>query len=215
MYNFEYVPPAEWKPVQHQLIKLIHKLQDEVREFFTFQFQFVGSSKRNMITRNANSNIGYDFDVNIEVNDPEENFSPEEIRRILRQKLDNITNPNGNRSSSGYDYTEDSTRVLTIKVKDLDNSKILHSCDFCIVYDCQDGRQQYIRYNKMQGSYSWEYQQKGTYDLPYKIDWIKQKGLWQAVRELYLIKKNKNQNINKHSRTIFAETINEIYQKCQ
>lgn len=212
MHDFEYVPNEEWEPVRDELFEIIHRLQDEVRNEFTFQYHFVGSSKRKMITRDRISNTGFDFDVNIEVNDPDENYSAEEIRNILHKGLDRVTNPYGY-SIFGYDYTEDSTRVLTIKVKDRINSRILHSCDFCIIYECGDGRQQYIRYNKKQNSYSWEYQPKGYMDLPAKIDWVKEQGLWQQVRKYYLYKKNINDNPNKHSRTIFAETIHEIWQK--
>ena len=212
MHDFEYVPNSEWEPVRNELFEIIHRLQDEVRDCFTFQFHFVGSSKRKMITRDRNSNTGFDFDVNIEVNDPDENYSAEEIRNILHKGLDRVTNPYGY-SIFGYDYTEDSTRVLTIKVKDRANSCVLHSCDFCIIYECRDGRQQYIRYNKKQNSYSWEYQPKGYMELPAKIEWIKKHGLWQQVRDHYLYKKNINDNHDKHSRTIFAETVHEIWQK--
>lgn len=212
MHNFEYVPKEEWKPIKDELLEIIHRLQNEVRDSFTFQYHFVGSSRRNMITRERNSNTGFDFDVNIEVNDPDEDYSAKEIRNILRKGLDRVTNPYGG-SISGYDYTEDSTRVLTIKVKDRANSRILHSCDFFIVYECSDGRQQYIRYNKKQNSYSWEYQPKGYLELPSKIEWIKKHGLWQQVRENYIDRKNINADDSKKSRSIFAETIHQICQQ--
>ena len=174
IHDFEYVPNEEWEPIREELFELIHRLQDEVRDKFTFQYHFVGSSKRKMITRDRNSNTGFDFDVNIEVNDYDENYSAEEIRSILHKGLDKVNNPYGC-SIFGYDYTEESTRVLTIKVKDKTNACISHSCDFCIIYECDDGRQQYIRYNKKRNSYTWEYQPKGYYDLPVKIEWIKSK----------------------------------------
>ena len=212
MRDYEYVPKEEWQPVRDKLYEIIYNLQHEVGDYFTFQYHFVGSSKRNMITRDRNSNTGFDFDVNIEVNDPDEDYSAEEIRNILREGLDIVNNPNG-RSIFGYDYTEDSTRVLTIKVKDKANSRILHSCDFCVVKDCADGRQQYIHYNKKQQSYSWEYQPKGYYELPEKIEWIKKNGLWQQVRDDYLEKKNMNADKNKKSRSIFAETVHQVCQQ--
>lgn len=162
-----------------------------------------------MITRDRKSNKGFDFDVNIEVNDPDEDYSAKEIRKILHKGLDKITNPYGY-SIFGYDYTEDSTRVLTIKVKDGANSRILHSCDFCIIYECSEGWQQYIRYNKKQRSYSWEYQPKGYYALPDKIKWVKKHKLWQQVRDNYIDKKNTNTDDNKKSRSIFAETIHQV-----
>ena len=214
MYNFEYVPKEEWKPIKDKLIEIIHELQDEVRGYFTFQYHFVGSSERKMITRDRNSNTGFDFDVNIEVNDPDENHSAEKIRNILRKGLDKVNNPNPyGYSILGYNYTEDSTRVLTIKVKDRANACILHSCDFCIIYECGDGRQQYIRYNKKQKSYSWEYQPKGYYKLSDKIEWIKKQKLWQQVRDNYIYKKNTNTDDNKKSRAIFAETIHQVCQQ--
>ncbi|MBO5069316.1 MAG: hypothetical protein J6C37_03010 [Roseburia sp.] len=212
MHDFEYVPKYEWEPVRDELFEIIHRLQDEVREDFTFQYHFVGSSKRKMITRDRNSNTGFDFDVNIEVNDPDGKYSAEEIRNILHRGIDKVNNPYGH-SIFRYDYTEESTRVLTIKVKDKVNSRILHSCDFCIIYECRDGRQQYIRYNKKQNSYSWEYQPKGYMELPAKIEWVKKHGLWQQVRNDYIYKKNTNTDENKKSRSVFADTVHQVCQQ--
>ena len=76
MHDFEYVPKEEWEPIRDELLEIIHRLQNEVRDDFTFQYHFVGSSKRKMITRDQNSNIGFDFDVNIEVNDPTKTILP-------------------------------------------------------------------------------------------------------------------------------------------
>lgn len=213
-HDFDYVPTYEWKPVRDELLVIIHKLQNEVRKHFTFRYYFVGSSKRNMITRDRKSTIGFDFDVNIEVNDPDEDYSAEEIRKILRNGLERAIFSYGyGYSLFGYDHPEDSTRVLTIKVKDKANACILHSCDFCIIYECGNGQQQYIRYNKKQQYYSWEYQPKGYRELPSRIEWIKKHGLWEQVRRDYLDKKNKNDNPCKHSRSIFAETVHEVWQK--
>lgn len=212
MNHFEYVPKKEWAPIKNELFEIIRKLQDKVKDKFTFKFCFVGSSKQKMITCDRNSNVGFDFDVNIEVNDPDEDYSAKEIRDFLRDGLDTVMNPR-DRTIFGYDYTEDSTRVLTIKVKDSKNSRILHSCDFCIVNNCANGRQQYIRYNKQQNNYSWEFQSKGYDNLPEKIEWIKKNGLWQEVRDIYLAKKNTNTDDNKKSRAISAETIHQVCQQ--
>lgn len=210
MYNFQYVDPKQLSSVKKELIQIIHSVQNEVRQYFTFQFHFVGSAKRNMVTYDVKSNIGFDFDVNIYVND-DCNFSAEEIKTKIRLALNKVVH------RYGYDNAEDSTRVITIKVKDRKNSKILHSCDFAIVNDYidHDGgeRQEYIHFNKKQKSYSWQKQPQGFYLLDEKADWIKDYGYWQDVRELYLYKKNHNNNPHKHSRSIYAETIHEICQK--
>ncbi|MCM1232567.1 MAG: hypothetical protein NC489_20780, partial [Ruminococcus flavefaciens] len=72
MYHFQYVSRKEAAPFKRELIEIINKVQDEVRDNFTFQFAFIGSSARNMITYDPVANLGFDFDVNIEVNDDDE-----------------------------------------------------------------------------------------------------------------------------------------------
>ena len=79
MYHFQYVSKKELKPAKKQLMELIHKVQDEVRDSFTFQYKFVGSVQRNMVTCDVKSNAGFDFDVNIMVNDDDKDFEAEEI----------------------------------------------------------------------------------------------------------------------------------------
>ena len=86
-----------------------------------------------------------------------------------------------------YDNAEDSKRVLTIKVKDKKNSKILHGCDFAVVNDYVDDNgyecQEYIHFNKSQNTYEWQEQPDGYYLLNKRIADIKEYGYWQEVRK--------------------------------
>ena len=207
MHDFHYVSKSTAQPIKAELYEILHEVQNLVRDYFTFQFTPVGSSTRNMITRDAKSNIGFDFDINIEINDDEEKFSPKEIRTRLRNAIDRVA------PRYGYKCCEDSTRVLTIKKVNSSTSCIIHSCDFAVVHNCEDGKQQYIRFNKQQNSYTWEYQGKGFKGLGRKIEWLKKNGLRDELREYYIFKKNNNDNPDKHSRSIFAESINEMCQK--
>lgn len=207
MHDFKYVTKNEATPIKKELYQILYEVQDLVRDKFTFSFTPIGSSSRNMITYDAKSNIGFDFDINIEVNDDNEDFEPKEIRTIIRNAIDRIA------PRYGYKCYDDSTRVLTIKKVNTFSSRIIHSCDFAIVYNCTDGRQQYIRFNKDNNYYSWEYQGKGFVGLNKKIDWLKKKSLWGKLQDYYIKKKNANENPDKHSRSIFAESINEMCQK--
>ena len=83
MHNFKYVTKKEAAPYKDELIEFLKAVQNEVRNDFTFRFDFIGSSSRNMITHDENGNIGFDFDVNIEPNDPDEQYSAEEIHKII------------------------------------------------------------------------------------------------------------------------------------
>lgn len=207
MHDFRYVTKNEAKPIKNELYQILYEVQDLVRDDFTFSVTPVGSSSRNMITYDKKSNIGFDFDINIEVNDEDEKFTPKEIRTIIRNAIDRVA------PKYGYNLCEDSTRVLTIKKVSTFHSRIIHSCDFAIVYNCDDGRQQYIRFNKDSNNYSWEYQGRGFDNLDKKINWLKKQRLWGELRNYYIEKKNFNNAIYKHSRSLFAEAVNEMCQK--
>lgn len=207
MHDFVYVTKKSTQPVKNELIQIIQEVQDIVRPYFTFQPKPVGSSSINMITYDRKSNIGFDFDFDLSINDDDENYSPEEIRNIMRNAIDRVA------PKYGYKHCENSTRVLTIKKVNTFISQIIHSCDFALVYNCKDGRQQYIRFNKKNGNYTWEYQGKAFKNLDNKIAWLKQNGYWGELQDYYIDKKNSNDNPDKHSRSILAESINEMYQK--
>lgn len=209
MHDFIYVDPEEVKTVRDEFYEIIHKVQNIVRDNFnlTFQFKPVGSYKQNMITYDRKSNIGFDFDFDLEINDDEENFSPKEIRQIIKNAFDQVA------PRYGYNCCEDSTRVLTIKKVNTFTSSILHSCDFALVHNCGNGRQQYIRFNKKNKNYTWEFQGKGFKSLDKKIKWLKANNYWGEFRDYYIKKKNDNDDPDKHSRSILAESINEMCQK--
>lgn len=207
MHDFVYVTRKSAKPVRDELYEIIHQVQDMVEDYFTFQFKPVGSASMNMITFDRKSNIGFDFDFDLEINDDDENYTPDEIRHIMKNAIDQIA------PKYGYKHCEDSTRVLTIKKVNTFTNTILHSCDFALVHSCENGRQQYIRFNKKNGNYTWEFQGKGFKNLKNKIAWLKHNGFWGELQDYYIDKKNRNNNPDKHSRSILAESINEMYQK--
>lgn len=208
MPEFEYVSHREAQPIKNEIIALIHKVQDYVREYFTLDYRFVGSSSRNMITREKYGNNGFDFDVNLIPNVYDE-YTAAEISELLFEAI--------KQCMGKYDYTkiEDSTSVITIKVIDRHNSKIEHSCDFAIIRPLCDGREQFIRFYKQLGfspkyNYRWELR-GGDYHIEDKLQWIEDNGLKNELRKQYLNNKNRNFDRNKKSRTIFAETVNNIY----
>ena len=206
MYHFEYVSKKEAAPYKAELIEILHQVQDYVRDDFTFQFTFIGSSSRNMITYDPTTNIGFDFDVNITVNDDDEDYSPEEIRTILHNAFSRFM------TAYGYNKCEQSTRVISIKVVDQWSSRVIRSCDFAVVYEGRNG-QQYIRFNKERNYFSWEFQTQLYKELEFRADYLKENGHWNEVLEVYLDKKNNNYNPDKHSRSLYAETINECFRR--
>ena len=213
-YNFIWISKHDpvVKDAYENLTLLINEIQEDLREsYYTFQFKPVGSYSNNVITYDHRSNIGFDFDINIYPNDEDERFTPKEIKHIFKRALDKHC------FKYGFDYAEDSTRVLTIKVKDRSLSRILYSVDFCFVHDYKneegDYCQEYIRYNKKDGSYTWEEQPYGFYGLEERLDWIRKNRHWDELVDYYVDKKNVNTNPNNKSRSIFATAAKEICDK--
>lgn len=209
MHNFIYVTEKEAKPYKDKLIEMTLELQDLIREYFTFQFHFIGSSERNMITYDPKTNIGYDFDIDYAINDFEEEYSASEIHNIIFAGLQKLC------LRYGYNKIEDSTRVITVKKVDPFSSRILHSCDIALINEYEENgecRQEYIRHNKKTNSYMWV-KRSAPYKLGKKIDYIKNSGNWNLVRELYLDKKNYNDDPNKKSRSLYAESVKEVYDR--
>ena len=95
MHDFIYVTKKKAQPIKNELYQILFEVQDIVSNSFTFQFTLVGSSSNNMITYDKKSNIGFDFDFNIEVNDDDENYSPKEIRTIIKNAINQAAHQYG------------------------------------------------------------------------------------------------------------------------
>lgn len=121
MYHFQYVSKNEIASLKNQVIELIGLVQDEIRNYFTFQYKFIGSVKLNMVTCDVKSNIGFDFDVNIMVNDDDEEYSAKDIKQILMKAFNKYA------YKYHYDFAKTVHVCLLLKSK---TEKIL---EYCIV----------------------------------------------------------------------------------
>ena len=107
-FNFISKHSPQVKSAYSDLMEILSLVHDDLRKQYTFQHEPVGSYSRNMITYDAKSNIGFDFDINIYPNDEENRFTAKQIKLLFKQSLDKFAH------RYGYDFAEDSTRVLTI-----------------------------------------------------------------------------------------------------
>lgn len=97
-HKFRYISKYDLqvKEAYKNLIEILNKVQDLVRDKFTFEYNPVGSYRYNMITYDANSNVGFDFDIDIKVNDSAENYTAQEIKDTIRNALNRATDNLGN-----------------------------------------------------------------------------------------------------------------------
>ncbi|MDE6429213.1 MAG: hypothetical protein K2K18_01735, partial [Malacoplasma sp.] len=109
--SFEYVTRKDYSNLKISLIELIKLVQNELRKFFTFRFDFIGSAKYNMITV-GNPNKGFDFDVNFEIQKIKKEYLTEkEIRSLIIKSFNKLVNKN----KTSLNYPENNSRSITLK----------------------------------------------------------------------------------------------------
>ena len=198
------------KTAYAQLNQLIKDIKKELNDDITFDYRPIGSYSRNMMTYDSNSNVGFDFDINIiSLNYKKKVYSA----KVTKEKFIDAINKHAKKY--GYSYAENSTRVITIKVKDTKNSKILHSVDFAIIRNREnaygDYWQEYIRFNKKNNVYNWSKQKVDYKVFEKRMNYIESEKLDNELWEMYLQIKNNNKIESKHSILLLTEAVNNIY----
>jgi len=222
---FEYVEKKVMESARKEIESVIHNVQNELKSILTFQYNLVGSASNNrhLVTRIINGNQGFDLDFNIIIQRMNENYDDAKTIKLLFMKTFNKFLEND------FKHCEDSSTVFTIKKVNKKTKKIIYSFDFAIVnyyeeeianldfdddYDDPDEeifvveRQELIKFNKPY-SYVWETRPIAS-DHRYMEQFVKEKGLWNELRDQYLINKNNNQN--EKSRIVYYNTLNQIFQ---
>lgn len=210
-YMYEYVKKSEYAPVRKELEQIIKRTQIEMRKNYgiKFQFRLIGSGKRHLVTRIKGGNKGYDFDYNLILSPPSNGYHYN--AKIIKQNF--MAALKTALQGTKYSFPKDSTSSITIKVFDKDKKKINYSCDFAIIYYERSGNNDgyyYLRNNKKQQSYQFVFRMLSS-GIDEKVHDIIEDGGWSYIKEEYLHLKNINEGSKKHSFSLYAEAVNNVY----
>ena len=208
---YEYVKKSEYAPVRKELEQIIKRTQIEMRKNYGLKFQFhlIGSGKRHLITRIRGGNKGYVFDYNLILSPPNRDYCYN--AKIIKQNF--ITALKTALQGTKYSFPKDSTSSITIKVFDKGKEKIKYSCDFAIIYYGRNGNNEgyyYLKNNKTQQSYQFVFRTLSS-DIDEKVHDIIEDNGWSYIKEEYLYLKNINEGNKKHSFSLYAEAVNNVY----
>lgn len=208
---YEYVKKSEYQPVRKELERIIKCVQIEMREKYglTFQFQLIGSGQRHLVTRIRGGNSGYDFDYNLIIQ--RWGTMPSNAKTVKQSFMSALKNA---LRGTEYSAPKDSTSAITIKVVDKKQKKILHRCDFAIIYnkkcDGNDGYY-YLRNHKKQNVYEFVFRSTNS-GIQEKVDDILEKNNgWEYISEEYRRLKDLNEGKGKHSYSLYAEAVHNVY----
>lgn len=210
MPKYEYVLKNEYRPVREELERIIKKAQRILRKKtgITFQFELIGSGSKHLITRIKGGNKGFDFDYNLILNcNPGYHWKPDYARIQVTNAIDKAI------EGTEYGHPQNSKVALTIKVKDTTKSRIIHSCDFAVVYypDPNSNEHEYVRLDLKTNKYTWE-TRAYTKEYHKDLDWLKDNvpGYWEMIKEEYLKLKENNNDPNKCSFQLFYEVVKNV-----
>ncbi len=208
---YEYVEKSEYAPIRKELEQIIKRTQIEMRKNYglTFQFHLIGSGKRHLITRLKGGNSGYDFDYNLIISPPENGYcyDAKSIKQDFMNALKIAL------KGTKYSFPKDSTSSITIKVIDKNKKKIQHSCDFAVIYYGRNNNNYgyyYLKNNKAQQSYQFVFRTLSS-RIEEKLHRIIKDGGWFRIKEEYLLLKSINEGCRKCSFSLYAETVNNVY----
>lgn len=202
---FEYVRNDEASKIKSDISFLIRELQKSLKEEgVTFNPVLVGPSKENFVTREVNGTTGIDIHYNLLLQKYPDKTA-KQLRMLFLSTINNIL------KNKGFKNTINNYQSITVLMPDRIEKEVIHSIDFAIVIDKLE-QQDILIYDRKNSEYFFETRESINLldDLTYDI---KNNGLWEDLRDLYLNMKNYNDNKDIRTFEIYKEAINNIMKK--
>jgi hypothetical protein len=206
MYGF--AKQKEVKELAEWCKNILHAVQKEVRDYFTFDIQPIGSGRNKLVTQNAEE--AFDLDYNIVLQRDKKNLlnDPKQIKDIFINGFNKVLKE----KVEGFDaVTSDSASVVT--VKQILIGELKFSFDVAIIVESNDGIFYRLTNDKKTKRYIWN-EVANSRNYMERFQNIKNDDHWVDFKKRYLELKNmhlkRQDEINSFS--IFLETINEFEQ---
>lgn len=203
---YRFANQSEVKELEAWCMEILHAVQDEVREYFTFDIRLIGSGDKRLVTQNSDECFDLDYNIIMQKDKKGLLDNPKQIKDIFVKRFKAVLEEN----VSGYNYVSDSTSVITAKL--IRNDKIEFSFDVAIIVEGDDGYFYRLTHDKRTNRYIWN-QVANSKKYFAKFKAIKENGYWMEFKQRYL--KNKDRHLSNQdgvkSFSIFLETLNEFY----
>lgn len=189
----------------------LKKVQIALRKKYDINIQFtlIGSGARNLVTRNGKGSFDLDYNIII-LNMPNEFWKDlRKLKETIRITFNSVE------KNEFFTDGKDSTSAITALLHFKDTPNIEFSFDIAILSKNRKKNYQRLIHDKTSKRYIWNEVHKSN-GIRRKAKTLKNEGLWQEVREVYLNKKNKYLKDKKKYRpsfVVYVETVNEVYNR--
>ena len=204
---FRYAPQKEVKELAEWCLDILHEMQDEMRDYFTFDIRLIGSGEKRLVTQNEEECFDLDYNLILQRDKQGLLNNPKKIKDLFVLGFDKVLNTH----VKDYSHACDSSSVITIKI--VHDKRLRFSFDVAIIVEGDDGFFYRLTNDKNSGRYIWN-RVKNSGNYLKKYQQIKKGGYFPQFKERYLELKNmhlRRQDEIK-SFSIFLETLNEFYQ---
>ncbi len=203
---YRFANQSEVKELTAWCMEILHAVQDEVSDYFTFDIRLIGSGDKRLVTQNSDESFDLDYNIILQKDKKGLLDNPKQIKDIFVARFNKVLK----QYVSGYTHVCDSTSVVTVKI--IRNNHLKFSFDVAIIVEGDDGYFYKLINDKNTGRYIWnQVKQSANYLERFKA--VKERGYWMEFKERYL--KNKNRHLSDSdgvkSFSIFLETLNEFY----
>ena len=187
-------------------MNILHDVQKEVSDYFTFDIRLIGSGDKRLVTQNAEESFDLDYNIILQKDKKGLLDNPKQIKDIFIARFNKVLN----RYIDNCYHTSDSTSVITIK--NIQKGELLFSFDVAIIVEGNDGYFYRLTNDKNFNRYIWN-RVKNSAEYFEKFQRIKEEGLWLKFKNRYLELKNwhLSRQDGVKSFSIFLETLNEVY----
>ena len=130
---YRFANQSEVKELEAWCMEILHAVQDEVRDYFTFDIRLIGSGDKRLVTQNSDESFDLDYNIILQKDKKGLLDSPKQIKDIFVARFNKVLK----QYVPGYTHACDSTSVITAKI--IRNNKIEFSFDVAIIVEGDDG----------------------------------------------------------------------------
>ena len=202
---YRYAKQSEVKELETWCMEILHAVQNEVRDYFTFDIRLIGSGDKRLVTQNSDESFDLDYNIILQKDKKGLLDNPKQIKEIFVARFNKVLKCR----ISNYSHVSDSTSVITSKI--IMDNRLRFSFDVAIIVEGDNGYFYRLINDKNSGRYIWN-QVKHSANYFERFKYVKENGAWLQFKQRYLDLKNMHlsrQDAVK-SFSIFLETLNEF-----
>ena len=186
-------------------LEIIHKVQEELKEYFTIDIRLIGSGEKRLVTQDENGCFDLDYNLIIQRDKKEIINDPKFVKELFLNAFNRIM-PKYVRN---YVFPKNSTSVITSGIRF--NSGYNITFDVAVLVEGNDGSFYKIVFDKPTNRYIWN-QVKNSKNCFAEYKRVKESGNFDLFKKRYLELKNMHgkRNDGVKSFSVFLETLNEV-----